>query len=364
MSHSHTHATRCHNTRHTARQRQRQNQSGFSLVEVTIAIAIIGVLMAGTLMILNSMREARLTLDTKRKMEVISDALSVYAQTHNRLPCPAHPVHQDVSDGTTTQAMITGDERKITGVNAADINRAGNCFDNNVTSHGFVPYRALGLDEYYARDGWGNHFTFVISPVFARYNFLNAADTTANRSAIHYASNSPETSLIPKIRFCHTMPNVPQATGAGAPHDTSTDARDFLYRDDTITAVERFPFSRNSAPHTVLAANLPDRLFAFDHAAGDNEHTRGIAFALISHGQNGQGAYRVNETVNKSAFSSARLAEQRNAQLGVNDTNPNQVFALETAYQGALDTQFDDIVVTMTQDQVYARKGAQSCVIP
>lgn len=344
---------------------QGNGQGGFSLAEVAIALAIIGVLMAGTLMLVDSMRESRLTYDTQRKMSVIADALSIYAQTHNRLPCPADPVHQDVTDGTTTQAMTFGDERKLTGAAAADINRAGNCFDNNTNSHGIVPYRALGLPEQYARDSWGRYFTYVVSPVFARYNYLNVTDTTANRSAVHHAATAAQQSLVPKIRFCHTMQSVPQPTGLGAPINTATDANDIETRDNLINAQERFPFARSSAQHVLLSPTLPDRLYAYDHLAGDNDHTRAIAFSLLSHGPNGSGSYIAgNNTAARQGFAEARVAEQRNAQVGVNDTNPNQIFALEIQEGGVVADRFDDIVLTMTQDQIYARKGAQSCVIP
>lgn len=337
------------------------NEGGFSLVELAVAITAIGVLMAGTMTILDSMRAARLKLDTEQKMATIADALSTYAQTHHRLPCPASPIRQNVRQGGTTQAMHFGDERKLSPAGVADINRAGNCFSNRADSHGIVPFRALGLEEHFARDAWGRYFTFVISPVFARYNYVNTIENTVNRNVVHYLTTSSERSQIPKFRFCHTMNVAQQADGTGT-HNTDTDAQDLRH---VYGPGELYRFSRNAEPEVIGSGTLPDRLFALDHRAGNNEHTQAIAFALISHGENKSRAYMGNETNNQFTTFNMGTPERRNGRNSLGGLGPNNVvYNLDYSEGNNLNTRFDDLVMVMTQDQIYSRKGGQSCVTP
>lgn len=344
----------------------RKNQGGFSLVELAVALTAIGLLMGGTLFIVKTTQHQLSIKDTRAKMEKIADHLSNYAQLHDRLPCPASPFRQNKSDVSGTQAVHFGDERVYTAANVTDIEQAADCYDNGVDSHGIVPYRALGLDENYARDAWGRYFTYVVSPVSARYNYINAADTTINRNVEHYVSTSTQrNSLTPKYRFCHGMPNTPDAVGGA--NVTLDDSDDFQY--NNLPAAS-FAYRRDSAPETVMAANNPDIAFSNDYQAGGADphpHTRRVAFALISHGTNGLGSYFGNETANKfdNGALAGRPSEQANAAEPA-PLNPNNILSLEFADgpTAAAAQLFDDIVMVKTQDQIFGRIGGQSCVTP
>jgi type II secretory pathway pseudopilin PulG len=346
-----------------------QNQAGFSLVEVAIAMICIGLLLSGTLLITNAISEARKQYDTKAKMAVIADHLSFYAQTHNRLPCPASPIRDNYSSGAVNRAAYFGDERKFVG-SANDINRAADCFSNTTDSHGIVPYRTLGLTEDFATDAWGRYFTYVVSPVSARYNYLNPADTTLNLNVVHNVTSTQEEALAPKLRFCHGMTNIPQSGGAGAPAPSNSAADDIQFSSLIGIAAPTFPYARGEQQETVLAANIPDRLFANDYQQGtlgtDNPHTIRPAYALISHGDNGFGAYYGNETINKKPLVGIRTSEAANARDGIAAGVANSVFLIDYAdgAGAAAAALFDDIVLMETQDQVFARKGGQSCVTP
>lgn len=347
-------------------------QSGFSLVELAIAIACIGLLMGGTIMISNAMNEARYVYETRQKMNIIADYLSLYVQAHNRLPCPTHPVRQNVSDGATTRAAHFGEERQYTGGAVNNMNRAGHCYNNQDESHGIVPFRTLGLEEEYAQDAWGRYFTYVVSPVSARYNYLNAADTTVNRNVVHYVKDiatnytQPDNrmmSLAPKYRFCHGMTSVPRADG-GANFSTNDFNDDFQY---FVNTADDFPVNRGEQQETTLNGAVADRLFAYDYQGGgglQSPHTLRPAFALISHGSNGFGAYLGNETNGKIAFLGSRPSEQANADIGT--PGRNAVYGIDQAIGGGATAAelMDDMVLMLTQDQVYARKGGLSCVTP
>src|SRR2546426_9928559 len=66
------------------------NQSrGFTLTELTMALAIIALLIAGAMIPLTAQIEVRNVADTQRTMESIRDAIIGFAQANGRLPCPA-----------------------------------------------------------------------------------------------------------------------------------------------------------------------------------------------------------------------------------------------------------------------------------
>lgn len=346
-------------------QKRQQRQAGFSLVEVAIAVTCLGLLLGGTLMIMNAMKQARNIHDTENKMSIIADHLSMYAQAHNRLPCPASPIRQNYSSGGINRAAHFGDERRFAG-NAADINRAADCFDNQGQSHGIVPYRALGLSEEYATDAWGRYFTYVVSPVSARYNYVNTGlDNSVSIRVAHYIDTDQERSLSPKYRFCHGMPTIPRANGFGT-FASNSSAFDIQHNPDVAAS---FPYNRALDRQVTLpfGGADPDRLFANDVMQGGLQvpYTIRPAYALISHGNNGFGAYFGNETNNKNAFLGLRPSETANARVGMGGA-ANTVFEIgfadgPTAPAALL---FDDIVLVQTQDQVFGRKGGQSCVTP
>lgn len=341
-----------------------KSQSGFSLVELSIAMICIGLLMAGTLFIVNTTKHRLYLKDTRDKMNKIADHLSNYAQLHNRLPCPASGIRQNYSDGTDTRAAHFGDERAYVAGNVADLFKQGDCFDNGVNSRGIVPYRALGLDEGYARDAWGRYFTYVVSPVSARYNTFDLNPNQIHRAASWYLDANPRFSQWPKFNFCHGVPGVPQPDGTGPDINTATQANDIQYNNQPAGS---FAYNRGSANVNVMSA---DRTYTHDYVNGGanpQPHTRRIAFALISHGPKGQGSYLGNETNNKldpGYFGiNPRPSESTNANIPAGA--PNNVVSIEFADGNAAPALlFDDLVMVKTQDQIFGRLGGQSCVTP
>jgi len=116
----------------------KNRQTGFSLVELGVAVTIIALLLAGALVPLSVQVDVRNVTDTQRNMELVREAVIGFAQANGRLPCPA--------DGTIASGT------------------AGAGIENCANGFGVVPWATLGVPE---TDGWGKRFSYWVTPIFA-----------------------------------------------------------------------------------------------------------------------------------------------------------------------------------------------------
>lgn len=118
---------------------------GFTLLEITVVLFIVGLMIAGLFGPLETQLEARDRRQTEDTLRQIQDALYGYALTHRRLPCP--DVHGDGrSDPPFDEANAS----------SADCEQ----------TVGFLPWSELGVAQ---GDAWGNRFTYAVThPHFTR----------------------------------------------------------------------------------------------------------------------------------------------------------------------------------------------------
>jgi prepilin-type N-terminal cleavage/methylation domain-containing protein len=133
---------------HVRRRRQRHH-SGFSLIELAVALAVIAVLLGAVLVPLTTQISQRNETATQKMLEQINEALLGYAAAAGRLPCPA----TENSNG------------------AEDFAAGGDATNGNCESFwGFVPAVTLGLSAVdgrgFAIDAWGtrqNRIRYAVS---------------------------------------------------------------------------------------------------------------------------------------------------------------------------------------------------------
>jgi len=117
------------------------HQHGFSLVEMAIVLAIVGLLLGGLMPTILTQMESQRINETRKQLDEIQQALIGYAIINGRLPCPAYS---------------TGNEDPIGG---------GAC---NHPYDGFVPAATLGLtttdSNGFAVDSWGNRIRYAVTP--------------------------------------------------------------------------------------------------------------------------------------------------------------------------------------------------------
>lgn len=144
---------------------------GFTLIEISIVLVVIGLLISGGLVALAPVLENARRTETENTITKIEDALTLYAIQYGCLPCPANGslaagaagVGESFGDGVVGNRYTTqcADDAGAGGCNAA-----ANVFpQTNV-----VPWVTLGLQEADAIDGWGNRINYHVTDTTAVYN--------------------------------------------------------------------------------------------------------------------------------------------------------------------------------------------------
>lgn len=120
-------------------------QRGFTLVELAIVMAIAGLMISAVLSMTTTFMEQRDYLESKRRLDVASEALLGYAITNGRLPCPAIAGSQGLESPSTASSgtACTGNFNGY--LPAATI--------------GFQPTNSAGLGI----DAWGNPIRYAVA---------------------------------------------------------------------------------------------------------------------------------------------------------------------------------------------------------
>lgn len=117
----------------------RSRQAGFSLIEVSIVLVIVGLLLGGMMLPLATQFERSQRTETRKTLEKALDAVYGYALANGRLPCP--DINQD------------GLEDRKGGANRACIR-----------VYGFLPWATLATGK---QDAWGHALIYRVTANFA-----------------------------------------------------------------------------------------------------------------------------------------------------------------------------------------------------
>ncbi len=340
-----------------------QRQSGMTLIEIAVVIIIAGVMMGAALNLYNRNRD-QIALDiTNKRMNYIVSALSRFAETNNRIPCPADPSIVTARVATVPpvgqEPWRFGFEWGINQPTASTRPGVGTC-DTIARQRGIVPYQTLNIPLEYTKDGWGNYFSYAVSPVFTQASDFadtgTVADTTHRvhehcRQPGWVINNYPTNPA--KARFCC-------ARDGGASFDPATDL--IIQNKDTGPATvspTRPPFSaveydsltvptRASAGTTPLGKPLT-------RFRASIARPLGTAFALISHGPNGNCSFIVNDTANTKGTCTGTTESE-------NGDGDNTYYFGTRNPSGA--NLFDDILIWGTQFSLMSYNGTSSCNLP
>jgi prepilin-type N-terminal cleavage/methylation domain-containing protein len=146
---------------------------GFTLVELAIAIVIISTILTLGIAAAITRMESNAISNTKKRQEIIRDALIAFLGKNKRLPCPDNnPFNPLLPNNPPTPPD---------GVEKPTLN--GGVPDPTLgcqSSFGVVPYQTLGLAREIALDGYDNYFSYQVSTI--PYNWTLSANFNAGMS--------------------------------------------------------------------------------------------------------------------------------------------------------------------------------------
>jgi len=256
--------------------------AGFTLIEIAVVIVVLAFILAmiagiATAMVGQQRREA-----TRQRLAGVDTALALFVSQNKRLPCPADGQVVGTAAGAGAEAR-----------NAAN----GSCnidgVDNRQT-RGVVPWQSLGLSEPDITDGWGNRLTYRVAPELAKYPnnaiaAFGAMDFTyCDPGGVPYTN--PPTNTIPNLEttynlFCRT--------------DCSSSTFPNACTPPSIYTFNKGLSIRNLAGTTIMnPAATP---------------STGAAYVVVSHGENGKGAYNNQGVLQEASSTDSGTEEAKNA---------------------------------------------------
>jgi prepilin-type N-terminal cleavage/methylation domain-containing protein len=119
---------------------------GFTLVELAVALAVIGLLLGMLIVPLNAQVDQQRISDTRKQLNLVTEAILGFAVANGRLPCPATATVANTVAGAGVEA------------------RTGTACTAALNGEGVVPWATLGVPE---TDSWGNRFTYRVTTALA-----------------------------------------------------------------------------------------------------------------------------------------------------------------------------------------------------
>ena len=169
----------------TSHQPLLTGRSAFTIIELTVVLAVIAALMGGMIALATVSLEERSYKATVAKLEVLQQALVDYRIAYNTLPCPSNSTAA-VSDASFGIAITT--TNCTGGTPAADIADA-------TAAVGMVPVRTLGLPDEMAVDGWGRRIRYAVSSPFVVSDSFDATAPTSATARITVTNNESGSTL-------------------------------------------------------------------------------------------------------------------------------------------------------------------------
>lgn len=124
---------------------------GFTLVEMAIVLAIIGLVLGLVLNVSSTMIDAQKRQNVRAHLNVIDVALANFVAVNKRLPCPAN--------GTIASGVLNAGVETL-------VVASGLCNPTN-QSNGVVPWVTLGIAEDDASDPWNARIMYRVQPALA-----------------------------------------------------------------------------------------------------------------------------------------------------------------------------------------------------
>lgn len=167
--------------------RLRGNLAGFSLLEMSIVLLIVGVIMGSGVVMLSGTIERKAVEETVRRQQVIKKALLDFRRAFNRLPCPGDLTLAISSENFGVEGGRTDQGSYVTcykGDPVATFQYPSFEDYGYGVEAGSVPTRTLQLPDEYMFDGWGRRMVYAVSENHLIDNAFTIYDITDTSSPI------------------------------------------------------------------------------------------------------------------------------------------------------------------------------------
>ncbi len=132
---------------------------GFTLVELAVVLAIVGLLLGSLMYTLSAQTDQRNIEDTQRTLQQAKDMLLAYAVANGRLPCPAR------STSAGAEVRLTDGTGRCMNASSVQDYYGGTLSDS--TTGGLYPASTVGFPRVdgggFAVDAWGNRLRYAVA---------------------------------------------------------------------------------------------------------------------------------------------------------------------------------------------------------
>lgn len=135
---------------------------GFTLIEMGIVLAIIGVALGSGLTIFNRYMKLSKVKETKQKMAVILQSIDDYVDKHSIIPCPADP-----------SLKFSNPDFGV--ANCDYVGALKSSDSSNKVVIGMLPNATLDIYPTLTIDGWGNRMSYIIREDAGDTDGINAS---------------------------------------------------------------------------------------------------------------------------------------------------------------------------------------------
>lgn len=320
-------------------------RSGFTLLEISIVLGLIGIMVGGSIVMVNNYIQQVPTRDTVNQLRAIDEALWNFRSTYGRLPCPA-----DITLSITNNNY----GREASDMGTCAVAAGGSNFATGYGAAGMIPVKTLGLSDSMGMDAWNRRIFYSVDIRYTRERSFTD-DTT---KAITAATKANPVVLTSAAHGFIDGETVYVSTVAGM-----TELNSNYYKVSAATT-DTFALQTTAGVNVNGTAYTTYTLDGFASRAGELkiQDVNGTTFAyavytLWSAGENGHGSYPKDGGAIRFNAGSTNTKELENCDCG-SGTGISGTFDLDfvqTGFARSTSTgtdQFDDLLLFRTRPQM------------